>query len=480
MKDEICYLAVLLALLLLPGCKDEPAEKEGPVRIGEAQVWLTRGDKSTLFQRQTDLLVMDSLITNHPVVRIDTSATMQEIEGFGAALTGSSAYLLHQKLDPAARAANLRDLFDPAEGIGISYLRLTMGASDFSLSDYTYNDLPAGQTDFELQQFSLARDLDDVVPVLKEIIEIAPDIRLMGSPWSPPAWMKTNGGLKGGKLKPEFYEVYAAYFVRYVQAMANQGIIIDAVTPQNEPLHFTAGYPCMEMQPEEQGDFIKNHLGPAFQQAGISTKIIIYDHNWDDTQYPISILNDAAAAQYIAGSAFHAYAGDVSAMSTVHNVHPDKGLYFTEISGGGWAVNFSDNLMWYMDNILIGTTRNWSKTALFWNLALNQANGPQNNGCSDCRGVITINSNNGMVVKNEEYYALAHFSKFVRPGAVRVSITIPQLLANMGIVSFLNPDGSKVLVACNHSAADRTFSAQQETRYFTATVPAKSVVTIIW
>ena len=262
--------------------------------------------------------------------------------------------------------------------------------------------------------------------------------------------------------------------------MQSKGITIAAITPQNEPLYATAGYPCMEMQPGEQATFIKNNLGPKFQAAGINTKIIIYDHNWDNTNYAISILNDAAAKPFIAGSAFHAYAGDVSAMSTVHYAHPDKGLYFTEISGGTWATNFSDNLMWNMKNIFIGTTQNWSKCALLWNLALDQNGGPHENGSSTCRGVVTINSSNGLVTFNEEYYSIAHFSKFVRPGAVRVALTLPAALTEIGTVAFLNPDGSKAIIVCNYGSSIKTFSIRQGGNNFSYSIPAKSIASIIW
>jgi glucosylceramidase len=443
-------------------------------------LWLTSGDKSRLLSKENDLSIKDSLIVLFPEIRIDTTDAFQEIEGFGAALTGSSAYLINRRIDAAQRTAVLKDLFDPELGIGISYLRLTMGASDFSLSDFSYDDMPLGQTDFNLEQFSLAQDLDDVVPVLKEILEFSPGIKLMGSPWSPPAWMKSNGSIKGGKLKEECYTVYANYFTRYIQEMENQGITIAAITPQNEPLYFTAGYPCMEMTAGEQMNFIGSYLGPAFESAGISAKIVIYDHNWDNTSYAIDILNDPVAKSFVAGSAFHAYAGNVNAMSTVHSAHPDRGLYFTEISGGGWAEDFSENLMWFMKNIFIGTTKNWSKVALLWNLALNQYSGPQNNGCGDCRGVITIHDESGYVTKNEEYYALAHFSKFVRPGSIRVSTIIPQTLANLSGVAFLNPDGSKAMVICNDNNDSKTFSVKQGGKNFSCSVPPKSVASIVW
>jgi len=479
------FLRSALALVILTGLqncnnKDEEPDSSNPAETGKAQVWLTKGDKSKLLSKEDDLSVTGSTSSGGPFITVDTAARFQEIEGYGAALTGSSAYLLHQKMNEEERLSTLQDLFDSVYGIGISYLRLTMGASDFSLSDFTYDDMPAGQTDFNLEQFSLAQDLDDVIPVLKEIIQIAPDIRLMGSPWSPPAWMKTNGSMKGGKLKEECYDVYADYFVKYIQAMNDEGITISSITPQNEPLYFTASYPCMEMQPGEQASFIKNNLGPKFQAAGINTKIIIYDHNWDNTNYAISILNDPVAKNYISGTAFHAYAGNVSAMSTVHYAHPDRDLYFTEISGGAWATDFGDNLLWNLNNIFIGTALNWSKNALLWNLVLDLYSGPQNNGCSNCRGVITLNYYNGAVYLNEEYYSLGHFSKFVRTGAVRIAATLDASLAGIAAVAFQNPNGTKVVVACNSTQDLKSFSVKQGNAYFSYTLPARSVVSIIW
>lgn len=473
-----------LMILLLLGCKEKetlgPSGPEGPKEIGKAHVWLTKGDKTKLLDKEGDLSIKDTLTSKWPMITVDTTVMYQTIEGFGAALTGSSAYLLHKKMDGTKRTEILTDLFDTVNGIGISYLRLTIGASDFSLSDFSYDDMIGGETDFDLQHFSLAQDVDDVIPVLKEVLQITPGIKLLGSPWSPPAWMKTNGSMKGGRLKTECYDVYAHYFARYIEEMALQGITITSITPQNEPLNYTASYPCMEMQAAAQADFIKNYLGPTFEAKGITTKILIYDHNWDVPEYPITILDDPDAKKYVAGSAFHAYAGDVTAMSTVHSAHPDRDLYFTEISGGDWATDFSANLMWFTSNILIGSIQNWSTTVLFWNLVLNEYNGPQNNGCGTCRGVITYITYTNSVVKNEEYYAVAHFSKFVRPGAKHIRFKGSADIGNLGVCTFLNPGGSKVMVAANYSTDFKTFSVKQGKKYFSYTLPPKSVVTITW
>ena len=477
-------LPLIIVFLLLSCCNKEnsgpPDPPPGPDTLGLVKVWLTKGDKSKLLNQEGDLPMLETASTLWPVIVIDTTARFQAMEGFGAALTGSSAYLLNKKMNASERTEILQDLFDTVDGIGISYLRLTIGASDFSLSDFSYDDMPSGQTDFNLENFTLEKDLGDVIPVLKEIIQISPTIQLMGSPWSPPAWMKTSGSMKGGKLRTDCYAVYADYFVRYIQGMAQEGITIAAITPQNEPLYFTAGYPCMEMQPSEQAAFIKGHLGPKFESAGITTQIIIYDHNYDNANYAITVLNDPDAKKYITGSAFHAYGGDVSGMSTVHYAHQDKGLYFTEISGGGWATDFSDNLMWFTKNIFIGTALNWSKNALLWNLVLDQSYGPTNNGCQNCRGVATLNTASRKITKNEEYYAIAHFSKFVRPGAVRISAPLPVGLTGVSSISFQNPDGSKAMILCNEGTAFQTFTVNYNQKYFSYSLAPQAVVSLVW
>lgn len=481
--DLTGIIAIASVTILFACCKkNSPKDPDPPISpAGEkAQVWLTRGDKSRLLGKEGDLNITNASTSSWPIITIDTTVLYQEVDGYGAALTGSSAYLINKRLNAQTRQTLIKDLFHPEEGIGISYVRLTMGASDFSLSDFTYNDMPAGSTDFNLENFSLSQDLEDVVPVLQEILGISPGLKLMGSPWSPPAWMKTNGSLKGGRLRTDCYDVYARYFVRYIQEMEARGINIHSVTPQNEPLYFTAAYPCMEMQASHQLEFVRDHLGPKFEAAGLETKIIVYDHNWDVTDYAISILNDPVARNYVAGSAFHAYGGEVSAMSLVHNSHPDKELHFTEISGGRWATDFASNLMWYMRNIFIGTAKNWSRSAMMWNLVLNEYDGPQNNGCSNCRGVVTVRQNSGQVSFNEEFYAIGHFSKFVRPGARRTGILLPQSLTNIDAVSFINEDGVKVFIAANYDNDFKTFSVKQGDKLFSYSLPGRSVVSITW
>lgn len=461
------WYGYILVILLSAGCNQR-----------KATVYLTTGDKLKLLQKQPQLK-LNELADSGLVITIDTTTRFQQVAGFGAALTGSSAYLINKKLNATQRNELLKDLFDSKSGIGISYLRVTMGASDFSLQDFTYDDMPDGQEDVNLKNFTIEADREDVLPVLKNILTITPDLNIMATPWSAPAWMKTNKSLKGGELRSEFYSTYANYFVRYLKAYQEEGITIDAVTPQNEPLHYEANYPCMSMSAAQQLEFVKNHLGPVFQSQKFNTGIMLYDHNWDNTDYAISILNDQEVKKYVLGTAFHAYAGSVSAMSTVHDTHPDKALFFTEISGGRWATNFSDNLMWNMENIFIGSVNNWSSSALLWNLALDENDGPTNNGCSNCRGVVTIDSGTGSVTKNEEYYALAHFSKFVRPGAYRISNQAPAV-AQLHYVSFLNPDRSLVLIAANNNNAPISLTVQEGNNSFVLTIPGKALATVVW
>ena len=481
MKKFFILIAIATTIV---ACSDEDIKRYPPPstggsgsEVGTAKIWVTSGDESRLLSAQDNLSIIDNNETSYPSITINEDEQMQEIEGFGAALTGSSAYLINN-LSTSQKNSLLSNLFDPENGAGMSYLRLTIGASDFSLEDFTYNDMPQGQEDPNLDNFSIASDEVHIIPVANDILAINPEVKFMGSPWSAPAWMKDNESLYGGKLEEQWYSTYANYFVKYIQAFENHGISIDAITPQNEPLH-TAGYPTMRMEAQEQANFIKNALGPAFAEENISTKIIAYDHNFDEANYPMTVLDDADANPYVSGSAFHAYAGEVSAMSQVHNAYPDKGLYFTEISGGEWSTDFSSNLRWYIQNILMGSTKNWSKNALFWNLALNENHGPTNNGCQDCRGVVTINSS-GEIEMNEEYYAIAHFSKFVRPGAHRIGSSDFENNSGLTGVAFQNPDGSKVLIVLNETPTSKTFSAIMGENRFDYALAPESVATIIW
>lgn len=452
-----------------------PSPSPQPLTPGTVQVWLTLPDQSQKLAIQPPVPLTAGNPPDGLTVTVDAATTYQRMEGFGAAMTDSSAWLIMNKLDPASRQALLRDLFTrEGAGIGLSYLRVPMGASDFARKDYTYNDMEKGQTDPELRRFNIEFDKTAVIPALKQAVALNPQLRLMGSPWSAPAWMKAGGRLNGNALKPQFYAAFADYHVRFVQAYAAEGLTIDAVTPQNEPLHDTNNYPSMYMPAAAQQIFVRDYLGPAFEEAGLQTRILIFDHNWDLAAYPLEVLSDPQAAAFVDGVAFHCYGGDVSAQSKVRNAHPDKGIWFTECSGGGWATDFGGNLRWNLKNLVIGNFRNWGNSLLLWNLALDENDGPQNGGCSNCRGVVTIHSQTGNVTYNEEYYILGHVSKFVDPGAYRIEAT-PTHPAN---VAFVNPDGSRVLIVLAEDAVN--FNIQADGQWLTYALPKGAVATFVW
>jgi glucosylceramidase len=448
------------------------AHATGPVRS-----WLTRGDQSALLAEQTPVFFGQTGSAPLTVV-IDPTVTYQAMEGFGAAMTDASAIILNQRLNPTQRDALMTELFSPTHGIGLNYLRLPMGATDFSTSHYTYHDLPAGQTDPTLASFSIAPDEINRIPLLQQAAGLNPDLTLMASPWSAPAWMKTNGSLYGGSLRSQNYDAYALYFKEFIEAYANHGLAIDTLTVQNEPLHTSSTYPTMSMTTFQQSAFIGDHLGPLLAASGINTQILAYDHNWDKWNYPLVVMNDPEADPYIAGAAFHGYAGQVENQSLLQSFRPDKDIYFTEITGGDFAPGFDSGLMWSLDNIIIGSTRNWAKTALYWNLALDENRGPNLGGCTTCRGVVTVDSLTGEITREPEYYALAHASRFVQPGALRIdSTTFDNTLET---VAFMNPDGSEVLIAFNPTNATRTFTVQRDGETFTYSLPRRSVATLSW
>lgn len=440
-------------------------------------VWVTTGDKSQLLAQKSDLAFLPGTGSGGTAISVNPAIRFQMVSGFGAAMTDSSAWLLQNELTSAQRDKLMRQLFSQEAGIGLNYLRVPMGASDFTASGfYTYNDNPPGGTDAQQQHFSIAHDQAYIIPRLLNAKQLNPALKLMASPWSAPAWMKTNHSLLGGSLATQWEASYAIYLKKMVEAYDEAGLPFDTFSIQNEPQH-AANYPSMLMGAAQQTSFIKNHLGPLLTAEGIKTKLLAYDHNWDTPEYPIEILNDGGAKQYVAGSAFHAYAGNVSAQSTVHNAHPDKDIYFTEISGGAWAANFADNLVWNYQNIIIGGTRNWAKTALLWNLALDQNSNPHQGGCADCRGVVTINNSTGGVTFNEEFYVLGQVTEAVLPNAVRISSTTTNAV---NTVAFLNPDGSHALIALNPNSAAASFRVVQGGQHFSYQLPGKSVATFLW
>lgn len=474
MKYILSALLLTFAGGILISCENKKSGNE-KAQAESVEVWLTTPDKKNLFSQAPGLEFVKKQL-DLPAIVIDRTERFQTVDGFGYTLTGGSAWLMHQMLSAENRAALIRELFSTdSTGIGVSYLRISVGASDLDARVFSYNDMPDGKTDPELKQFSIAPDETHLIPVLQEILAVDPSIKIMGSPWSAPAWMKTNNSPKGGSLKPQYYGAYAQYLVKYIEAMANAGITIDAITIQNEPEN-PKNNPSMVMTAEEQADFVKNHLGPAFQKSAIKTKIVVFDHNCDNPDYPIAILNDPEAKKWVDGSAFHLYLGEIEAMSKVHEAHPDKNLYFTE----QWTSpegSFNGDLKWHTKNLTIGAMRNWSRTVLEWNLAADPEFQPHTDdgGCTQCLGALTIDGNN--ITRNVSYYIIAHASKFVRPGSVRIASSILPGIPN---VAFETPDERIVLIALNDSEDTKEFLLDDGSKIAHAVLEPGDVATYVW
>lgn len=469
---KIILPVVVLCLLTCLSCNQKliPATSSS----SDVKLWLTDPDAGVLFQQQESVPSFKNISTNYPEILIEVNKTYQTIDGFGFTLTGGSAMHLFQ-MDKFARNIILKELFS-TEGasIGVSYLRISIGASDLDAAPFSYDDLPAGETDIRLEKFSIAPDKLFLIPILKEILAINPAVKILATPWSPPVWMKTNSSTVGGSLRAEYYDVYAGYFVKYIQAMQAEGIMIDAITVQNEPLH-PGNNPSMLMTANEQKDFIKKNLGLAFKAAGIPTKIILYDHNANHPEYPLTILNDNDAAQYIDGSAFHLYAGDIDTLTSVHNAHPHKNLYFTE-QWIGAPGNLKADLAWHIKNVIIGAMRNWCKVALEWNLASDSKLAPHTTGgCTECLGALTIDGDT--VKRNPAYYIIAHAAKFIRPGSVRIYSQQPASLPN---VAFKLPGVKIVLIVLNETDAETNFWIRQGTKSIPVKLNGGAVGTFLW
>ncbi len=478
--NKLFFLGITFFSLLFCQSSSVDEQANPPVDNGEdngnytsASFWLTKADETVKLQKQNDIYFKNAS-NNYQTIDVDSEQKYQMIDGFGYTLTGGSVQVINQ-LSASKKEELLQNLFSNNENsIGVSYLRLSIGASDLNAEVFSYDDMPAGQTDPSLSQFSLAKD-QAVIDMLKKILTINPNIKIIATPWSPPVWMKDNGSSVGGSLLPQYYSVYAQYFVKYIQAMKAQGITIDAITPQNEPLH-PGNNPSMYMTSAQQGEFIKNHLGPAFQTANISTKIILYDHNCDKPDYPMNILADPEAAKYVDGSAFHLYAGNISVLSNVHLAYPNKNLYFTEQWTGANSL-FSGDLIWHTKNVIIGSMRNWSKVALEWNVANDASFNPHTQGgCTECKGAITINSSEAFT-RNVAYYIIAQASKFVPQNSQRIASTQP---GNLSSVAFTRPDGKTALIVLNEGDSTENFNIRFKNKTAATSLTPKSVATFVF
>jgi glucosylceramidase len=472
----------------------------GPAAVS-ARVWVTTPDGA---DKLSDLgtVSFGGAATSAPTIVVDPTQTFQTMQGFGGSITDSSASVLYG-LAPTARQATMRSLFDPVTGDGLDHLRQPIGASDFvTTAAYTYDDLPAGQTDYSQRHFSIAHDQAQILPLLRDAAALNPRLQIVATPWSPPAWMKTGGSLIGGRLidDPRIYRSYALYLLKFVEAYRANGVTVNAITVQNEPQNRApSGYPGTDM-PSWQEERVVEDLGPMLRNAGLHTLILAYDHNWtehpndaantppDETAdigaYPQNVLS-SPAARWVAGVAYHCYSGDPSAMTALHDQFPDKAIYFTECSGSqssNPANTFSDTLKWHARNLIVGNTRNWAETVINWNLALDPDNGPHVGGCGTCTGIVTV-APGGTVTNDAEYYTLGHLARFVRPGAVRIGSTSFGTTGWNGQVmdvAFRNPDGSTVLVAHNENDNPQTFAVREGDAAFTYTLPGGALATFVW
>jgi glucosylceramidase len=467
-----CYPLSLLGLLGLLVSSCQPSTRHDQASGASVSAWVTTGDRTLLLTKQKQIEFKDTAWTG-PSIAVDSSKTYQTMDGFGYSLTGGSAFHIW-KMKPEERGALLRELFSAGpDGLGISYLRISIGSSDLNDHPFTYDDLAKGKTDNQLDHFSLGPDEKEVVPLLKEILAVNPTLKIMGSPWSAPAWMKSNESLKGGSLKPEYYDVYARYLVKYLLTMTKHVIALDAITIQNEPEN-PKNNPSLVMTAPEQALFIKKHLGPQLRQADLKTKIILFDHNCDHPEYPIAVLEDSAANKFVDGSAFHLYLGGIEALTQVHNKFPQKNLYFTEqwTSADG---KFGEDLLWHTENLIIGAPRNWSKNVLEWNLAADTENKPftTSGGCDRCLGALTIGDS---ITRNVSYYIIGHASKFVPPGSVRIDSDNTELPN----VAYVTPDRKKVLIVVNNTTAEKKFAISYKGKIAKTRLAAGAVTTMVW
>nr|WP_221472022.1 ricin-type beta-trefoil lectin domain protein [Amycolatopsis umgeniensis] len=471
--------AATLAAATLTATKAEAA--------GEAvNIWLTttndsRGVNVTRgLQQQSPVNFAAGTGTGQQTITVDENTTYQQFEGAGASFTDTAAWLMKGSgaLSQATRDETMRKLFDPVAGIGVTFIRNPLGSSDLARFSYSFDDLPAGQTDPNLAKFSIDHDLDSILPLTKQAREINPATKVMASPWSAPPWMKDNGDFKLGWLKAENYPTYAQYFVKYIQAYQAQGVPIHYVSVQNEPT-CCASYPSMNWNGSGLQYFTKTNLLPALKGAGLSTKVLALDWNWDKyAEFGAPTMDDAAIRNdpNFGGMAWHGYGGNVAQQTTVHDQYPNVPAYSTEHSGGTWV---SHQQAEDMANI-VDYTRNWSKSFIKWSLALDQNKGPHNGGCDTCTGLITVHngdSRHGQVDYTVEYYTMGHLTKFVKPGAYRISTNDNSAVRN---VAWKNPDGSKALIAYNTSGASQNVRVNWGGQSFSYALPASTSATFTW
>jgi glucosylceramidase len=433
-------------------------------------------DLSSSLEEQPALALTLTSSTSPFTITVNDSERFQTMDGFGVSMTEGSAWLLHDRMSPAMSRDVMTKLFDPSNGIGLSFLRLPIGSTDLSLNHYSYDDMPAGQQDPELRHFSTAHDEAYVFPVMREALKLNPAITVMATPWSPPGWMKTHDSMVGGSLREDDMSAYAEYMVRSLQSFKKAGIPVKYLTVQNEPLHETEDFPGTLMLADQQKRLIGRYLGPDLRQAGLQTQLLAYDHNWDHPEYPIEVLSDSAAAPFMSGSALHCYGGEASGQSVVHDRFPDKGIWMTECSGGTWQKKAP---LVVTAHLLIDSTRNWAKAVALWGIVLDTDHNPHAGGCGTCRGLVTLDTKQMSVSYTGDFYALAQASKFVHPGATRINSSSFKS-ESLESVAFQNPDGSIALLVLNDRSETAKFDVNWSAKTFHASLAPGALATYTW
>lgn len=477
---QFIVLSAATVPLLLASCQADPvpgpsaASQRGPATGPTA--WLTTADREHLLSPGN---VLPAAPAGSIVLEVAPEQRFQSMVGFGGAITEGSAWLIRHGLSDQQRQSLMQELFGHGkDDVSFGITRLTIGASDFSRSHYSLDDMPPGGADLALEHFSLEPEQEDVIPVVKEALAKDPRLMIIASPWSAPAWMKTNDNLVTGHLRPDRYDAFARYLVRYVDEMKRAGVPVAALTVQNEPHFEPKDYPGMRLEPAVRAELVGKHLGPLLKAHDPSVQLLEWDHNWKEPESPLQVLADPVARAYLSGVAWHCYEGDPSAQSVVHDAHPELDVWLTECTGGDWKPDWAETLPWMMHNLVIGGTRNGARGVVMWNIALDPEHGPHLGGCKDCRGMVTIDPRTGAVTRNMEYYAFAHASKFVQYGAIRIGSTSG--LDGLDTVAFRNPDNSTVLVVSNGAPDKRVFAVHGGGADFSYDLPASAVVTFKW
>lgn len=493
----ISKLNVVILLLLFysfTACGNRHKEKIVPdvpdiPTVSDVSVFVTTANRLQDFKKQSATFSKKSNMSPS-TIKLEPAIRYQSIDGFGSAITGSTCYNL-LKMKPEERSKFLKETFSTTEGMGQSYVRISIGCSDFSLSEYTCCDKPG------LENFGLtSEETDYVIPILKEILTINPDLKIMGSPWTCPRWMKVNNlterkafnSWTSGQLNPAHYADYADYFVKWIQAFGQQGIKIFSVTPQNEPLN-RKNSASLFMGWEEQLNFVKNHLSPKFKAALLTTKVYLFDHNFnydnmpEQNDYPAKIYDAGIDSEVVAGAAYHNYGGSKSELLDIQARYPQKELIFTETSIGTWndGRNLSVRLIDDMREVALGSVNNWCKGVIVWNLMLDSERGPnRKGGCQTCYGAVDIDrSNYSTITRNSHYYIIGHLSSVVKPGALRIG-TSGFSQAGFEWAAFENNDGSYAVVLLNSNTAAKTLTFDDGKHHFSFDVPATSVASFRW